>query len=565
MEYEQATTSQEQEEPVYAELKTVVLEEVPDDATLQAGTSGAIDGHFVENAGLAQDVQFQVGEDIPGFYDGPWTPGQDMVPEFPEYPEQPEQPAEQAPQFPQYPEQAPPEQAPQHPRYPVQPEQPAEQAPQYPQYPEQPPPQPEGIRPQQQHLNVPSSISMGPQYPQAPQYPQYPQQHPEQVLSPEEIQHERDHLNGQIQYVRGAVAEAIKKQPSLSGMYQHIHCLAIAECFTKEFAEIYTNIYVHFMVEHNLSRQPTEELNKMGSQIALNYVINYSCVFSKPYQNYPPPHHHQFHHHLQHQQHHQQLIQNTPGPSRMMHWPTRQPIVQDLKWNRQLQRMQPQSQPSTSGYSNQGNYSGPPRKILKTEQVAQQEDDEEEMAILEEVPTPPIHTLPRDDAKFGKWPFEQPNAYGYINDPKKPHDLFSVFEPHLIHKDFQHMERMKAAKEEQAKSAQDDQPGPSGLQNIKTERAAEDAIPAPGHGYTCLPVQCDVIKPKCIKLLDGTTYVNGVEVDKNSIVQKQTYKKLPSFVPSVTRSQVAAGEQMAAEGEESPFDPKPYWNTDAAF
>ena len=43
----QPTTSQEPEEPVYAELKTVVLEEViSEQEDLQAGTSGAIDEHF---------------------------------------------------------------------------------------------------------------------------------------------------------------------------------------------------------------------------------------------------------------------------------------------------------------------------------------------------------------------------------------------------------------------------------------------------------------------------------------------------------------------------------------
>ena len=152
---------------------------------------------------MPQDVQFQEGADIPGFYDGPWTPGQGMARQYPEYPE----------------------------------------------YPDQVPPPP----------------------------------------TEEEMQQHREHLFNQTETVKKIVAEAIKKQPSFGSMFNHIHCLAIAEGFLKEFAEIYTNIYVHFMVEHNQSGQPTEDLNKMGSQIALNYVINYSCVFSRPYKTFPPP------------------------------------------------------------------------------------------------------------------------------------------------------------------------------------------------------------------------------------------------------------------------------------
>ena len=59
----------------------------------------------------------------------------------------------------------------------------------------------------------------------------------------------------------------------------------------------------------------------------------------------------------------------------------------------------------------------------------------------------PIFTLPRDDNLFGKWPFKYATVYGYRNDPEKPHDLFSVFEPHMIYKEFEQMEKMKLVKQ----------------------------------------------------------------------------------------------------------------------
>ena len=66
------------------------------------------------------------------------------------------------------------------------------------------------------------------------------------------------------------------------------------------------------------------------------------------------------------------------------------------------------------------------------------------MAILEEVKTPLVYTLPRDDALFGSWPFEcEPDYYGFVNDPEKEHELFSMFEPHMIFNEFNRMEKMK--------------------------------------------------------------------------------------------------------------------------
>ena len=93
-------------------------------------------------------------------------------------------------------------------------------------------------------------------------------------------------LFAQLEETKQSVNEAIKKQPSIERMFNHIIRLAKEANYTDEGAEVFTYVYVHFMIEHN-SFGPSEELNKMGSQIALNYIINYSATVGRPYENEP--------------------------------------------------------------------------------------------------------------------------------------------------------------------------------------------------------------------------------------------------------------------------------------
>ena len=89
-------------------------------------------------------------------------------------------------------------------------------------------------------------------------------------------------LYAQLEESKLSVNESIKRQPSIEKMFRHIIRLAKEANYTNEAAEVFTYVYVHFMIEHN-SYVPTDELNKMGSQIALNYIINYSATVGRPY------------------------------------------------------------------------------------------------------------------------------------------------------------------------------------------------------------------------------------------------------------------------------------------
>ena len=91
-----------------------------------------------------------------------------------------------------------------------------------------------------------------------------------------------------------------------------------------------------------------------------------------------------------------------------------------------------------------------------------------------------------------------------------------------------------------------------------------------------------------MKLFDGTVILNGQPqlAKKRLSSDKQTFQRLPAYLkpvleikilyflgyflknpnkPTVTRTEIAVGERMEENNQESPYNPKPYWNTDAAF
>lgn len=184
------------------------------------------------------------------------------------------------------------------------------------------------------------------------------------------------------------------------------------------------------------------------------------------------------------------------------------------------------------------------------------------MAILEEVKPPSVYTLPRDDALFGSWPFEcEPELYGYVNDPEEEHELFAMFEPHMIFNEFNRMEKMKQVQatvklepksEYSPSSSKSHQPFSFEEPSVKTE---------PGEWKTencnlaqCLPVQCDIVKPKMMKLFDGTVILNGQPqlIKKRLSADKQSFQRLPAYLPTVTRTEIAVGERMEENNQESP-------------
>ncbi|CAG5078096.1 Oidioi.mRNA.OKI2018_I69.PAR.g8899.t1.cds [Oikopleura dioica] len=428
--------------------KLAINDEVGGD-NLSAGTSsGTIQGQIVENAFDANYTTYEQGGDIPGFYEGPWFPGQEMNRDF-DY----------------------------------------------------------GYR-DEDLIQI---------------------------------------LFAQLEETKQSVNEAITKQPSIERMFNHIIRLAKEANYTDEGAEVFTYVYVHFMIEHN-SFVPSEELNKMGSQIALNYIINYSASVGRHYEKEP---------------------------------------INNFKWNPQIKEKAlfsildfdktqlKENNPEESSHPQNQEEDSLTKETdqAKNEIEEAHQPEKEEVSVFEEEDYfTPIFTLPRDDELFGKWPFKYATVYGYRNDPKKPHDLFSVFEPHMIYKEFEQMEKMKLVKQAQSKPdiktelvcPETSQVPPTTLSpsaTIKTEQTDNNF-----QSGSVLPVQCDVIKPKYIKLIDGTTFVNGEQVKKYEIEEKkQKYQKLPAWMPKVTRTEIAVGERMAENNQESPFDPKPYWSTDASF
>ena len=59
------------------------------------------------------------------------------------------------------------------------------------------------------------------------------------------------------------------------------------------------------------------------------------------------------------------------------------------------------------------------------------------------------------------------------------------------------------------------------------------------HGNFVLPVQCDIVKPKMIKLCDGTVVINGQPQTKRMLsAEKQAYQKLPAYVTRVFSEEI---------------------------